>query len=768
MLLNQQRERGMRSALTARTWEEGFPTGNGAMGALVYGGPEVHTILLNHEELFLPLPENAEPFIPDMADCLPHVRELLRLGRSGEASSWFRERMIGRGFPKDLVWTDPFHPAFQLEVRFEERDAAHPAGAAYYLRELDFTTGEVRISWESGGGTSVSGRHVLRLFVSRTDGAVVMSIRGPAGSTIGISIQETPGAKLLSRVDKGAENGRLFFRARYEAGDGGYEGLARVEAAGGRTACAGASVGVFNAEEVLVLAEVEPFTGRGERAGALQTRLEGLPADYGSLLERHASVHGGLFGRISVDLGGGADRGRTNEDLLLEARERGPSPALVERAHDFGRFALIASSGKLPPNLQGVWNGNWSPPWSSDYTLDENLQMMMWQALPGGLPEAAESAAALIEGFLDDWRKNARLYYGCRGILSCPRASRSGLLRHLSVEYPLEFWTAGAGWLAQIFWDLWLFSGDRELLRRRVVPYLREVAAFYRDFACRSEEGVLELNPSYSPENTPLDRDNAASINATMDIAVAREVITRLLEACGVLGLRDPEEEDWRGLLASLPPYRVNPDGSLAEWAHPLFADNVRHRHSSHLYPLFPGFEAFEDPALYEACRAAAGLRFTDGIQAVTGWGLAHLANAAARLRDGGLVWAAVSRIMALFTLDNMFTTHNRRELFQLDAAMGLSAALLEMLVISRPGTLELLPALPARLPRGSLRGVRCRGALTLESMDWEFAGGNGKGRVEFTLRADAGQSLKIVLPGREILASLEAGCPYGGSIALG
>ncbi len=724
--------RGMRSALTGRAWEEGFPTGNGVMGALVYGGPAAHTVLLNHEELFLPLPENSHPFIPDMADCVPRLRELLRAGKSREATAWFHDQMIARGFPKDLVWPDPFHPAFQLEVVF-----GGDAEPGAYLRELDFESGEIRVSWRGPAGPNV-----IKLFVSRPDNVVVMSVTGPAGVRPAISLKETPGARLLKDV----ENDGLSFKARYAAAEGGYAGAMRVVARG---------------DEVLVLAAVEPDP---EGGAALKARLERLTAGYDALLACHAAVHGEMFRRISLDLGDAAGRARTTEDLLSEARTRAPSPALIERAHDFGRFALIASSGRLPPNLQGVWNGSWSPPWSSDYTLDENLQMMMWQALPGALPEAAGAAASLIEKFVPDWRTNARAYYGCRGIMSSPRSSRSGLHRHNSVEFPLELWTAGAGWLGQIFWDIWLFTADRDFLARRALLYLRETAAFYLDFVCRDEAGRLELNPSYSPENTPANRDNAASINAAMDIAVAREVLTHLLEAHRILGITDPREGEWRALLSGLPPYRINPDGSLAEWAHPLFEDNVHHRHSSHLYPVFPGFEAFDDPALYEACRAAARLRLTDGIESITGWGLAHLANAAARLRDGELAWAAVSRILSLFTLDNMFTTHNQRELFQLDAAMGLSAAVLEMLVISRPGTLELLPALPGNLPRGSLRGVRCRGALTLESLEWDMEAG----RVSFALRADADQSVRIIIHGLEIHAGLSAGRTFAKKVALG
>jgi alpha-L-fucosidase 2 len=729
--------RGMRSRVIAPSWEQGFPTGNGTLGALVYGGPSAHTVLINHERLFLPLPENSAPFIPDMADCLPRARQMLREGRSGEASRYWRDMMIERGFPEALVWTDPFHPAFQLEIGMPAADLIED-----YLRELDFETGEVRISWRDARGGCL-----IRFFVSRTDGALVMSIRRPAGRlSCSIALRETPGRQHIMNVETGCANGWITFHSLYEAGDGGYRGAARVVGRGGCAESSEAGVHIRDAGEAVILASVDVFGHAEDRgASALQKRLSRLASNYDRHLHRQEKAHGALFGRVSLDLAAAEERAETNEELLSRARSGNAPLALIERAFDFGRFALIASSGQLPPNLQGVWNGTWSPPWSSDYTLDENLQMMMWQALPGGLFEAAETCFSLIEGYLEDWRANARTYYGCRGILSSARSSRSGLHRHLSVEYPLQFWTAGAGWFGQLYWDYWLFTGDRRFLAGRAVPYLKQAAAFYLDFICRNPEGALEFNPSYSPENTPGNRDNAASINATMDIAVAREVLSHLIEACGILGRTEPDMGKWRALLGELPSYRINADGALAEWAHPNFDDAYRHRHSSHLYPVFPGFEASgeQTPGLFAACRRAAELRLTDGIEAITGWGLAHLANTAARVKDGGLADAAVSRILAFFMMDNLFTTHNKRELFQLDANMGLSAAIMEMLVYSTPGRLELLPALPARMARGEIRGLRCRGCVRLERMAWDFE----RATLSFSIHSEEDQTVSVRLP---------------------
>ena len=82
------------------------------------------------------------------------------------------------------------------------------------------------------------------------------------------------------------------------------------------------------------------------------------------------------------------------------------------------------------------------------------------------------------------------------------------------------------------------------------------------------------------------------AINATMDFAIAREVLAHLIQGAEAAALYADELDAWRGLLARIPSYEINTDGAVREWQHPLFPDNYHHRHQSHLYPVFPGTEA--------------------------------------------------------------------------------------------------------------------------------------------------------------------------------
>lgn len=774
--------KGMLNVKPAGKWDEAYPSGNGIQGVLVMGESLDETIIFNHERLFLPIPVNAATVLPDMSGELPEVRRLIREGKYREATRHFLDKAREKGFPSELLWPDPFHPAFELRIKTDDAGTA-----ADYVRWLDFETGEAGVRWRGEKGT-----YERRVFVSRACDAVVIKLEAPSGDRLdcdihlaeregrrhikSVSIRAGTFTGLISREpgpDCSAEKTHcgdranpgdemwLIFDSKYEVGDGGYFGVIRVHAEGGHVGHADGTVELRDTRGATIIARTIPC--RDHISFCLpeaMAELAALPPDYGALLKEHAYIHGELFNRMRLELcgetdmparggktaGADADTVCSNEELMEQAKNGVISPAFVEKMYDFGRYLLISSSGKLPPNLQGVWNGTWTPPWCSDYTLDENLQMMMWQVLPGNLPELAQSYFNLIESFIGDWKMNARLLYGCRGILSSPRSSTSGLTKHFCEDFPMMFWTAGAGWLAQMFYDYWQFTGDDAFLKDHTVPLLKEIALFYEDFLVEGPDGKYEFIPSYSPENTPSNSDNPVAINATMDIAVAKEVLSNLVSACEHLGIEAENIPKWKAMLDKMPDYLVNSDGALKEWSHPAFEDDYHHRHSSHLYPIFPGFEVTREgtPGLYRACLRAAELRLTDGLEAITGWGLAHLANISARLKDADLAFRALGRIMAKFLLPNLFTCHNVGELFQMDANLGFSAAILEMLVFSLPGYIELLPALPESLPKGVARGILCRGRITISELRWDMCART----ISAVIRSETDQQVRLGLPG--------------------
>ncbi|MGW2382096.1 glycosyl hydrolase family 95 catalytic domain-containing protein [Streptomyces sp. NPDC001658] len=669
----------------ATRWEDGFLSGNGRHGALVFGEPTDERVVVTHHTLVRPNgTEDARP--PELAAELPALQDRLLAGDLHAAESFTDGR--------DLRWVKPFHPAFEIRLR---RRSGHGTD---YRRSVDFTTGVARTECADGGG---------QVFVSRADDVIVQRVTTP---DLDISLDHRlPGAPHDLAVGHGAvltsEGALLTLRARYPGGDRAYTGVTLVVVTGGRTSLIPPGLRITGADSVLLLTRVlcHPDGPDAEDRDALtHARALGdlIPDDedpHTALLARHTDLHRTAYERVTLDLDADpAERALPGSELLA----RPESPALLERLFAAGRYHLLSASGMLPPRLVGLWTGDWNTAWAGAFTNDANLNLQTASAAAAALPEVTEAHASLIHRQLDDWAANARAVFGARGVMAPAHTDgESGLTYHFSREYPLHLWTAGADWLLKPLVDHDETRGEKD---PRTAHALAQVALFYEDFLTRTDdEGHLVVVPSYSPENRPANASWGA-INAAMDLSAARHALLTAAEY-------HPERaRDWRALADRLPPHRINADGALAEWAWPGLDDTYDHRHLSHLYGVWPLDEItpYDTPALAAAAHRALALRGSENDSA---HGHLHHALVAARLRDGERVAHALGQVLKgdFFHASLMSAHYPNRDVYNADAAHTLPAVLIETLVQSTPDRLVLLPALPAAYPSGRLTGIRTR-----------------------------------------------------------
>jgi alpha-L-fucosidase 2 len=728
--------KGMHMLQPATRWQDAMPCGNGRIGALVYGHIRNEIIVLNHDNLFV---RNAKPRINNVNQHLLQFRQMLLEGKYKEGTDFFieklKENFLGQEKP------DPYQPVFDIKIDLDTAFAF-----SFYDSSLDYETGEATVKWSNQGN-----EFYRKVFVSRADDAVIMYmgtfgdremeckftiIPHQADSITGMgSGKDIKSAELPFVYNVTAQENWITLRAMYKDGNE-FGGLARVVAKGGTVEAIGRSVHVRGATGILMMVKLFINEDSNSALETLRADLENISCEYQTLLSRHTSLHKPLFNRLKLQLQDNEQCSLSNEELLLKGYGEDVPLETIQRMFDYGRYLLICSSrpGGMPANLQGIWNGDYDPAWSSDYHNDVNIQMNYWAALPGNLPETTMPYFDYYESMLEDYRINAEKVYGCRGVFAPIAQSTHGMVYGSTVWVA---WTAGAGWLAQLFYDYWLFTGDRDFLKNRAVPFLKEVALFYEDFLVEGKDGRLMFIPSLSPENRPSIEENSfVTINATMDVAIAREVLTNLCDACKLLDIEKDRVNLWKTILERLPQYEVNDDGAIKEWIHPDLPDNYHHRHQAHIYALFPGFEVTEEtnPELFDAMRVAVEKRLVVGLTSQTGWSFALMANIYARLGDGKRALECLELLSRscvgpnLFTYSNdwrgqgltMFWGHGSQPPFQIDANLGLTAAVLEMLVFSAPGMIKLLPALPDKWARGCIEGVLCRGGIEV-SIDWDM-----------------------------------------------
>ena len=745
-------QRGFISRLPADHWEQALVTGNGKLGAMVFGVPLDETIIVNHGRLYLPLNPPLPP--PATAPLLPEIRRLMAAGTYQKAADLVVATADKAGYGGKR-WTDPFIPACDLKLHMEQR-----GNVRKYQRSVDFANGVAAVNWYDDRGA-----FTRRVFASRADDLIAVSLSAATKGTLDCRLQLATrplagqggwnpeqmvkiGMKdTISGACEGFLTYRCSFRRNWKDSLQGYEVAARVITRGGHSAAAGDSIQVSGADEVIVLLRVELLKDFEKSClPAMQAALGDISLDFGKLLERHVAIHSPLFDRVRLDLGGGADRALTSEELLEKSGVGKLSPALLEKVFDAARYTVLSSSGDVFPNLQGIWTGTCSPPWSADFTLNGNVQCVLAADLTGNLAECLEPFFRFLEAHMTDFRENARQLYGCRGIHVPSRASTHGLNNHFDATWPMTFWTAGAAWASRYYYDYALFTGDREFLAKHALPFMKEAALFYEDFLIEGTNGKLLFSPSYSPENNSANNPSQACINATMDVAAARELLTNLIAACQMLGCDADGVRRWQVMLGKLPAYQIHADGAIKEWTTPLLEDNYAHRHVSHLYALYGGMPAdiAASSALRKAFLTALQKRMVVRRRENGGemaFGLVQMGLAADSLRDAGMAYEIVDWLTNNFWGSNLVSTHNPHSLFNTDICGGLPAVVLRMLVDSSPDHVVLLPALPKQWPSGSLAGARCVGNIELRMLRWS------PNEIFATLRSSSTQTVDVAFP---------------------
>lgn len=716
----------------AGRWEDAFVTGNGRIGTMVMGMPGKETIVCVQEELFTRGWDRSVKSVAEVADKLPAIRKALAEGNPKpavlDATKEARRQLTELGASQS--WTVLPHPAFDLLMDIQTRGAV-----TNYHRSLDLECGVTEVRWQDELGGVQQG-----VFSSRADNINVIRLRSTDERPLNVTLElkERPGRggnhfghdfdNLFKTVTSEASEGGLYYFADYTLDRGGYEGLVRIEATGGTVRYEGTQAHVEGASELLLLMRIDflddAAVSHREKMGM---ELKRLPADFETLLAKHAALHGELFRRVKLDLGTEAQWKEVATDQLLEhSTENGISPLFLEQFFAMGRYLLISTCGRNPPPLQGMWGASWTPPWAGGFTIDSNVNLAMSAASMGNLPECAEAYFSFIERQLPGWRANAQSYLGTRGFLAAMNPDpETGYLTHILNNYPWIYWPGGAGWAIRPFYDHALLTGDDEFMEKRTYPLYRELSLFYEDYMVLGEDGYYHIGPGISPEN--FQNGCLVTHDTTFDVAVAKEVFTILIELGTQFGAEEKEIQKWESVRAKLLPYRINGDGAFAEWVPTCYPDNYNHRHNSHLYPVFPGMELLQpgaDPALLKAVQVAMDKRFmfdTDSAH-----GLIHLALMATRLNDVEKVRINLDRFARRkYFFPSMMTSHNpNHSIYNLDSVLSIQRLLMEMVVFSRPGHIELMPAWPREYPDGSLEGVLVRGG---HKIDISWAGGKLK-----------------------------------------
>ncbi|WP_426322017.1 glycosyl hydrolase family 95 catalytic domain-containing protein [Microbacterium sp. E-13] len=443
------------------------------------------------------------------------------------------------------------------------------------------------------------------------------------------------------------------------------------------------------------------------------------------------------------------------------------------------------STPRLGGMWAGGWNSAWQADWTTDANVNLQIAGANIGNLPTQIEGYAnfilrtvpewETNARKIYGMTDALLAPPRT-----------DSDRAGMVHFSwnGGMYPFEYWNAGASWLILPLYEYWMTRGDAHipladdidvsslasvlspdetdlspaqlaviedrgylrLVEDLLLPLLRKQSNFWEQFVdpqyygdatqeARYQPGKTALAdgehylllPCYSPENRPLGGNSSIAINCTMDIAAARDGLRMTIEAEKYVNGADAESAEriagWESLRAKLPPPTYDSTGALREWSLSRYTENHAHRHVSHAYFAWPAHDL--TPEIIDGLKIAMELRKSTAGDKQSGHGWLHMGLVDARLKNAQGATESLLQLLGGSAYYSSFTTNhnvNGASAYASDILNTVPTLLLETLVYSDEGEIQILPALPTGMNAGSVSGSMARTQAEVTSLQWDVA----------------------------------------------
>ncbi len=386
------------------------------------------------------------------------------------------------------------------------------------------------------------------------------------------------------------------------------------------------------------------------------------------------------------------------------------------------KFGSTSRKGAPPITLQAVWTADNRrlPPWKGDFHNDLNTQLSYW-------PSYSSNHLKEGEVFLD-WlllnRKTAleytKTYFGKEGLDFPGVATINGDAMGGWIQYSLS--PTVSAWLAHHFYLQWRYSMDKDFLRTKAYPWIKQCAQFINNLSV-TVNGKKELPLSSSPEI------NDNSINAwfkettNYDLALIRWLYSAAAEMADALNNKK-EAGRWREILGQWPSLAVENNKLLVA---PGYELKFSHRHFSHLMAIHPlGILDWENKTDRLVIEGSLADLERLGPGQWCGYSYSWLASMYARDMNGAKASEALRIFATCFCSPNSFHLNGDQSKtgkssftyrpFTLEGNFAFAEGLQEMLIQSQNGLVKIFPALPGEWKNASFKNLRAEGAFVISA----------------------------------------------------
>lgn len=689
----------------ASDWNEGVPIGNGFLGSIVYGGPADLNFTINRSDVWDYRYKNPDP------EGKLKFNELKKILKRGDEKKY-------KDFVKNV---EEFYHKYPYPVpqTCGRIQLCFKADAGVYSQRLQPEKGKTEIKFSCNGK-----KRKVEAFIPPEVPVMFIRIIGKDlepfyvllnREGLSITANSIEAATSPKRIKIGYAGNRELFKMtgkfpdgfRFEVGVKGKDVMfASINIKEGKI-----KVNPGYRKEIILAVGVVAGYQQEKLTYELKVLIDNSLSKYKLLRAKHIKEWKRFWKQSSIKL----------PDKLLE--------------HIWYISLYFLSStlryANKPPGLFGLWTYHDVPPWHGDYHLDRNLQAVLEALFSSNHPYLGDVYYDFFISILPQIREQTKKFYGWKGIAFPGTIGPKG--ENLGGYFPVAYWEGTSAWIALLFWWKYRFTMDKDFLREKVYPFLKECGVFYEKYlGKRKEDGKYHIWPSYLPE-TGANSIKAWGTDSAIDIALLKFLFKALINSADILKIDRKKRRKWKEILDNLADYPVW-DGAIVdykEWPElhqkeGIFTDDLR------IAPVYPVGEINLDSPeekLELGRRTFYSLEkhhvrkwlLTDAAAAarlgLSEWAYLYIKTVARNITPTGIGTYSSESVLndGIRKLHLSFTSHNYA-VFGIEFSANFVSAINEMLLQSCGRTIRIFPSIPSEWKNVSFENLRAEGAFLVSA----------------------------------------------------